>query len=218
MGNTGSFSSFFYGRRLVPKRLYNAYKGVAAQLYHTNLSGIAACTSGKQQCYIVSSAFCGNDVYPAQGIQADLLSIENVLQTQLGGNSTKRVLFESVSGETLLQNQCNMNVQIILYDIIAQRSLDSQTNLNFGAWAPNQAWVSGEQDEGSTATNNSLIGSTPFQSTLFTTYFKVLKATHQLMSPGQTHVHRFKYSPNRVLAGEEYTNSSGNIKGLPFIP
>ena len=72
MGNAGSFSSFFYGKRPVPKRLYNVYKGVVSQIYQTNLSGIAACTSGKQQCYIVSSAFCGNDVYPAQGIQADL--------------------------------------------------------------------------------------------------------------------------------------------------
>ena len=34
------------------------------------------------------------------------------------------------------------------------------------------------------------------------------------MSPGQSNVYRFKYSPNRVLAGEEYTNSSGNIKGF----
>ena len=122
MGNAGSFSSFFYGKRLVPKRLYNAYKGVVAQMYQTNLSGIAVCTSGKQQCYIVSSAFCGNDVYPAQGIQADLLSIENVLQGQLGGNSTKRVLFESVSGETMLQNQCSTNVRVIIYDIIARKN------------------------------------------------------------------------------------------------
>ena len=88
-------------------------------MYQTNLAGSCNVISGVQTYCIVASTFCGNDVYPAQGIQSDLLAIENVLQTQLGGNSTKRVLFKSVSGETLLQNQCNMNVQIILYDIIA---------------------------------------------------------------------------------------------------
>ena len=34
------------------------------------------------------------------------------------------------------------------------------------------------------------------------------------MAPGQTHVHRIKLQPNRVLAGEEQINSNGNIKGF----
>ena len=34
------------------------------------------------------------------------------------------------------------------------------------------------------------------------------------MAPGQTHVHPFKFKPNKVLAGEEYNNSSANIKGF----
>ena len=67
--------------------------------------------------------------------------------------------------------------------------MDPQTSITLGAWAPNQAWVAGEQDEGAAATNSGVIGSTLFQSSLFTAYFKVLKATHQLMAPGQTHVH-----------------------------
>ena len=54
----------------------------------------------------------------------------------------------------------------------------------------------------------------PFQSSQFTTYFKVLKATHQLLAPGQTHVHRIKFTPNRVLNGEEEVNSNGNIRGF----
>ena len=92
--------------------------------------------------------------------------------------------------------------------------MDSQTSITWGAWSLNQAWVAGEQDEGVAATNSAIIGSTPFQSSLFMTYFTVLKATHQLMAPGQTHVHRFKFSPNKVLAGEEFKNCTGNIKGF----
>ena len=62
--------------------------------------------------------------------------------------------------------------------------------------------------------NATIIGSTPFQASQFTTYFKILKATHQLMAPGQIHIHRVKFTLNRVLNGEEEVNSNGNIKGF----
>ena len=151
--------------------------------------------SGKQVQQIVASAFCGNDVFPSQGVQPDLMSINSAINTQNGGNVTRKFLLESVSGEVMLQNQCNMNFRVILYDIIARRNIDSQTSLNWGVWAPTYAWQLGEQDEGSAALNATIIGSTPFQASLFTTYFKVLKATHQLMAPGQTHVRALCHVP-----------------------
>ena len=213
-GQAGSFSSFFYGKRLVPKRLYTVYKAIAPQMYQTNCSGDCTAVSGKQGGTICFSAFCGKDVYTTAGIQPDLLSIENAINAQIGGNVTRKALLESVTGEVMLQNQCNMNVRVILYDIIARQDMFSETSLTWGNWAPNQAWASGEQDEGAAATNAAVLGSTPFQSSLFTTYFKVLKATHQLMAPGQTHVHRVKFSPNKVLLGERYNYANANIKGL----
>ena len=105
-----SFSSFFYGKRLAPKRLYNAYKAVAAQIYQPNSAGIAESdvTSAHQATYIVGSAFCGNGVYTGHSIQSHLASIEAAVTTTIGGNTTKRILFESVSGEIMLQNQCNI--------------------------------------------------------------------------------------------------------------
>ena len=118
-GQAGSFSSFFYGKRLVPKRAYNLYKGIAPQILQTNISGAAVTTSGKQNVFIVASAFCGNDVYPTQGIQPDLLTINNAISTLNGGNIARKMLLESVSGEVLLQNQSNMNTCVILYDVIA---------------------------------------------------------------------------------------------------
>ena len=60
--------------------------------------------------------------------------------------------------------ECTLNVRVILYDLIAQKNLDSQLPSTWGAWAPNQAWVAGEQDEGAAATKSSVIGYTPFQS------------------------------------------------------
>ena len=99
----------------------------------------------------------------------------------------------------MLQNQTNMNTRVILYDIIARRSLDCQIATTYGSWCPSIAWATGEQNEGVASTNSTIICSTPFQSSQFTTYFKVLKATHQLLAPGKTHVHRIKFNPNRVL-------------------
>ena len=34
------------------------------------------------------------------------------------------------------------------------------------------------------------------------------------MAPGQTHVHRIKFSPNKLLHGEVHKNSNANHKGL----
>ena len=117
-GQAGSFSSFFYERRIVPKRLYNIYKAIAVQLYQTNVSGYCPVTSaGKHNNAIVASAFCGNNVFVAQAIQSDLPSMNHGISNMNGGYITRKFLLESISGEVMLQNQTNMNTRVILYDI-----------------------------------------------------------------------------------------------------
>ena len=113
------------------------YKAIALQMYQTNYSAECVALSAIQGGTIVLSAYCGNNFFPTAGIQADLLSIENAVNNQIGGNSTRKVLMESVTGETMLQNQCNMNVNVIIYDIIARQDINSETALNWGPWAPN---------------------------------------------------------------------------------
>ena len=51
-----------------------------------------------------------------------------------------------------------------MYDIIARKNFDSQIAMTFGSWCPTIAWATGEQDEGASSSNNTVIGSTPFQS------------------------------------------------------
>ena len=53
-----------------------------------------------------------------------------------GGNATRNVLFESVTGEVMIQNQCNWNVCGIHYDVIARKTLNSQTNVDWGHGHP----------------------------------------------------------------------------------
>ena len=70
----------------------------------TNELSVATVESGKQSTFIVGSAFCGNYVHPTQGIRTDLLLIENAINSSAGGNSTRKLLFKSVSGEVKMQN------------------------------------------------------------------------------------------------------------------
>ena len=35
-----------------------------------------------------------------------------------------------------------------------------------------------------------------------------------MLASGQTHVHKIKFSPNKVLSGEAINSNTGNIKGL----
>ena len=89
--------------------------------------------------------------------------MNNAINTHNGTNSTQNIHLESVSGEVMLQNQANMNIRVVLYNIIARRSLDSQTAITWGPWAPTQAWGMGEQDTGVNVGNNPYLGCTPFQ-------------------------------------------------------
>ena len=65
---------------------------------------------------------------------------------------------ESVTGETMLQNQCNVNVHVILYNIITRQDINSETALNWGRLAPNRAWVLVEQDNDTALTNAAVLG------------------------------------------------------------
>ena len=81
-----------------------------------------------------------------------------------GVNVPRKFLLESVSGEIMLQNQTNVNTRVILNDIIPRKSLDSQIAPTYCSWCSTIAWATSEQDEGTTSSNNTVIGSTPFQS------------------------------------------------------
>ena len=84
-GHAGSFSNFYYGKRQCPKKVYNAYKGVAAQIYQTNVAGVLTCTSGVQNFTCVNSLYCGSDVYETTGVQTDLEQIFNAIGSWNGG-------------------------------------------------------------------------------------------------------------------------------------
>ena len=134
--------------------------------------------------------------------------LQQLFSAVTGGNLTNRMFLQSVSCELYLQNQSNSNIKVQIYDIIARRD---QT-VSSTCFDPTNAFTLGLADEGTYTPSN--VGVLPFSSRIFTQYFKVCKVTHLLMSEGQTHVHRIRFSPNRILNQELETLSVGNIEGL----
>ena len=59
-------------------------------MYQTNLSGFCTLTPGVHIGCVVASEFYGNNEYYGQGIQANLLLIENTKNTATGENMTEK--------------------------------------------------------------------------------------------------------------------------------
>ena len=83
-----------------------------------------------------------------------------------------------------------------------------QTHVHRIKYTPNRVYLGVEF-----VNNNAYLGSTPFQSPQFMTYFKVLKATHQLMAPGQPHVHRI----NRFKSIVSFANALTAANNLSIL-
>ena len=96
-----------------------------------------------------------------------------------------------------------------MYEIIARRDMTGGTTL----YQPDLAMQQSLLDEGNYVTKEQ-VGVLPFACRVFTQYHKICKVTHLLMSEGQTHVHRIKFTPNKVLSKELDIISSANLKGL----
>ena len=133
------------------------------------------------------------------------------LDTQFGLISVSRstqVMFQSCSCELMLSNATNSNVKVQIYDIIARRDISATT----GNYLPDLAIQDSLADEG--IVTKEQVGVLPFSCKIFTQYFKICKVTHLIMAEGQTHVHRIKFTPNKVVNKELDIISSANLKGL----
>lgn len=62
---------------------------------------------------------------------------------------------------------------------------------------------------GVTSTPTSMfVGSRPYQSALFNTYFKVKKKVRVVLDPGATHRHNYSHTPNRYIDTSRVSTSS----------
>lgn len=125
-------------------------------------------------------------------------------------SASAKVFLQSVHGEALITNQCNVNARITIYDVLARR------DANAGATDPQYAFANGFADNtGGLAANYSVPGASPYDNPRFVEYFKILRKTPVILSPGAVHSHEVHYAPNQMFSHEitSYTLSSA-IGGL----
>lgn len=107
------------------------------------------------------------------------------------GLRTMRWKIAKLKIESRIKNMTNVPVQIRVYDILARRD-DTGFSQD-----PRTAWITGLNEQNTTAGTNSIFfpGAEPYESTLFTQRYNVVKRTMFTLGAGSEHVHIIKGSP-----------------------
>jgi len=112
-------------------------------------------------------------------------------------SNSAKVLLKSVHGESLITNQENVNARITIYDIMSRRDGAA------GASDPYVAFRDGFLDSTNGAAGDFVVpGATPFSNPRFVEWFKVLKTTNVILSPGACHSHVVDYKINKLYSHE----------------
>lgn len=125
------------------------------------------------------------------------------------GSANEKLIMHSIKAEVSWVNSSSSNSTFVIYDIIARKDTGAAN-----ASTPVNAWASGIDSAGGSATDYQVIGSVPTESTTFNQFYKVVQRTRVSMGPGQMHRHEVSYNPNKLLAGLYLTNVAYNVAGL----
>ena len=186
LSGDGSFSSFSHGFKMLPFYSKGVYKTTRRNVYITNGSYRQTCGIGKQNVLCPFAAFTNADC--------------NAMYSTISGvTPTTRMCFLSASAELSFTNQDQAAVKIQIYDLICRRD----TNTDAASF-----WAYGDTDEGDTSAEQ-VVGALPFSSDTLCQYWKVCKCTHLTLEQGKNHVHRIRYTPNKVMSKEVINNSTG---------
>lgn len=129
------------------------------------------------------------------------------LFTQLtaGGSNTQRLYVRQVTSDFLITNATSSNTFIRLYELVARRDFMTTTTssgaLSSAAiWTPEGAFDQGMFDVSASTSNcATAIGSTPFQSKLFSDLWKVKRVFNIELGSGRSHKHSTTYNINRFI-------------------
>lgn len=205
-GHGHSLSKVFLGKSAVPKSLFHTLKSVASNRYVNTHAGVQlTCGVGVQSQY---SPNVGAANY------VDLNTMEASTDYWINGansvgNATVAKWFlESFTGSLQMSNASAAAVTMTIFDCIARRDVAS-TNV----YSPQIAWTSGVTDEG-VANGANQVGSLPFESDLFTQFYKVVKSTKVILASGECHKHVFNMEPNQLLHHEYITQYSASNTGI----
>lgn len=135
---------------------------------------------------------------------------------QDGERSTMKYVCNFLRYDQMIRNMSLQDVDIILYDCVLRSSVvpsspEGGANLDK---LPNPItdWESGLLNERSPSTQSATFqpgmryqspGTTPFQSTLFTKLYKIVKVTKQTLSAGEVHHHHINLRPRNLFDGQQ---------------
>lgn len=180
-GMGGSHSAKYY--KLYSKvKIPRGMKAMASSVnYRYNASGRLSCNSGVQTSTIVADLLDGIDVQSC---------MQKLFPSSLDGYQTGVCLIQGADVEIRFTNQSKGNVCMYLYDVVPKKNVSSDmlTLYNpIGAW--NQMTLA---DDSTTIDpiSSANLGCTPFDSPVFTRWWKVTKVTKLIIAQGCVHIHK----------------------------
>lgn len=172
-------------------------------------NSISKCNYGARKCYIPRSVLnavatqhrLSNSSISATstaGVQAyyEIAWLSAPIVGAIAAALTDRIFFQRVAGEIQLVNASATNSSLIIYDIIARRDISTVSKNQ----SPAIAWSYGIDQSGGANTDYTVVGSTPWESPMFNTFYKVVQKTPISLSPGELHRHFTTFSPNKVVS------------------
>lgn len=166
--------------------------------YITNSVARVTWTVNTQAVSSILSRYNGSDLSTMLAQAASLIPT-------FATNTNYKVYMDHVIENTMITNQTNDVVKLLLYECIPRRDITSST------YSPaNNAWTAGDTaSSGGAATVNSP-GSTPFQTPGFTKMWKVVKVTAINLHSGGHHVHRVHARPRHMVDIQTITAITNN--------
>ncbi len=131
------------------------------------------------------------------------------------GNKTRGIFLKDYQMEYNIVNNSEGAIHVTIYDIAARRDIDND---------PASLWNVGLNDTAlkyieagaSTTPSNTSIGVTPFHSSLFCQYFRVMRSTKVRLLGGKAHTHKAKFAVKKRYDGEFFRSTDQTRKGFTF--
>lgn len=174
--------------------------GLAKSLLGTNFVHRSAALS--------STAPQGLQNFTVPGNHLTFTDVDNAF-TAIGGTfagaASGKMAFLQLHSTILVSNASSHNCHATIYDVMARHD---GSDINTG---PSSLITTGGVDANNgTASDYTFPGATPWQNPRFLEAYKILQQSPIIMSPGQTHVHRFTYDINSIISKERLINSDSS--------
>lgn len=133
-------------------------------------------------------------------------------------NSTQNFRVGYMSQETSVTNSSNIYWQMTLYDYVARRDAPRDSGVTERV-TPLHLWAYGFHLSKNTLSPTSnfypwTVKATPFQSQLFTQFYKVVKTTTVWLGPGATHTHVMKNNLNKLFYPQRFSVTKGPLQNV----